>query len=480
VHPLEALAREVPDRVALRAGQEIRSYACLYRDASDLARELRSVYGIQKGQRVATLAGNTAGHVIALHALFLLGVTTIPLNTKLPAPELAAQLDLVRPVLLLSEYDWAESLSVPVRDLRAAAGRKEAEHFEAGLCADDDVFSILFTSGSTAAPKAVPHTWTQHLASASGSRENLGVRPDDAWLCVIPLYHIGGFAIVVRSLLYGTAVVLPADSTPETLAHECRDGVTLASLVPTTLHRMLRSDAELKGAACPKLRAILLGGAAATPLLWDEIGRRGLPVLGTYGMTESCSQVCTAPINGAADYAGTAGLPISGAELRIVDTEGNSCPSPGVGEILVRGRMVMSGYLESPSANAERFVDGWFRTGDIGCIGENGALSVLGRRDDVVISGGENIHPSEIEAVLHMHPRVSGAIVVGVADEEWGQRLAAVVGGEALGEAEMLRWCRDRLGPLKTPRIWKFVDEIPRTASGKSNRVAARALFTNE
>jgi o-succinylbenzoate---CoA ligase len=477
VHPLEALARAVPDRQALREGQEIWSYARLYREASALAAELHSAYGIRKDLRVATLAENSSRHVVALHALILLGVTTVPLNTRLAAPELAAQLDLVRPALLLREHAHAELLSVPARDLRVATLQGDPENFEPSAVADDDVLSILFTSGSTAAPKAVPHTWAQHRASARGSRENLGTQPDDAWLCVIPLFHIGGFAIVVRSLLYGSAVVLPADNTPETLARECRDGITLASLVPTMLHRMFRRDPELNGSNCPKLRAILLGGAAASPLLWEEIVRRGMPVLGTYGMTESCSQICTAPISNAARYAGTAGVPIPGAELRIVDEKGNPCPASGAGEILVRGPMVVSGYLENPSANSERFVDGWFRTGDIGSIDDNGALNVLGRRDDVVISGGENIYPAEIEAVLHMHPQIEGAIIVGVPDEEWGQRLAAVIQGEASVEEELLPWCRNRLGPLKTPRLWKFVTEIPRTASGKPDRLAAKALF---
>jgi len=291
MHPLEQQATSNPHRLALRVGSEKWSYGKLYAEASVMAADLRDRFGIDRGARVATLAGNSAQHVVALHALLLLGATCIPLNTRLSQMEHRSQVDLLRPDLLLVESPGEAEYRVPTALLEQLRDTEGLEGCTTAEITDQDVLSVMFPSGTTSLPKAVPHSWAQHRASAEGSRGNIGSRPDDAWLCVIPLYHIGGLVILVRSMLYGSAMVLPEASDAQTLAHELRTGVSLASLVPTMLHRILHADPELDREACPALRAILLGGAAASPRLWEEIGERRLPVLGTNGMTETSSQI---------------------------------------------------------------------------------------------------------------------------------------------------------------------------------------------
>ena len=478
MHPLEQHAIRNPDWLALRAGDERLTFSQLYVMAASMASSLHSDYGIRRGSCVATIASNSIGHFVSLHAALLLGAVIAPMNTRLFDAERDSQLQLLKPDLLLVESTPVVPASPRMTTVGELRDRKGTAPVNPGKPSEQQLLSVLFTSGTSGAPKAVPHTWAQHRASAEGSRGKLGSLPEDAWLCIIPLYHIGGLAIRVRSLLYGSAVVLPRDAAAATLARELRGGVSIASLVPTMLHRILETDKTLTGSACPGLRAVLLGGGAASVRLWDEIRKRRLPVLGTYGMTETCSQVCTAPISQAEQFSGTAGTPNQGVEIDIKADDGSLCARGTAGEICIRGPMLTSGYVQNPGLNAGRFEDGWFLTGDVGVIDERGALTVLTRREDMIVSGGENMYPSEIEDVLLRHPMVREAVVVGVPDEEWGQRLAAAVCGDGLDGEELERWCRSQLGGYKTPRIWRVLEDLPRTSSGKTSREAVRALFT--
>jgi len=253
------------------------------------------------------------------------------------------------------------------------------------------------------------------------------------------------------------------------MAHTMRrENISLLSVVPTMLQRMIEADDALSGGTLPSLRAILLGGASASPALWAEVLARDLPVLGSYGLTETCSQVVTASQQSWRSMAGSAGRPIGGAELRILDEDGGRLPSGLPGEIAVRGAMVTEGYLRNDILTAGRFREGWFHTGDIGTIDAGGLLRVLGRRDDMIVTGGENVYPSEIEDVLIRHPGVREAAVTGIEDRTWGARIAAVlVLRTAVADAELDAWCRVALAGYKIPRKWIRVDALPRTASGK-------------
>lgn len=480
-------AERFPRRCALHDGTRRWSWQSLHETATVAARRLRDA-GVMPGDTVATILDNSAAHVMLLHAIWLRGAVASPLNTRLAVPEHTRQLALLRPALLITENEIlyreyptrhprqlldADSISGADRTADGEASPVVVHSCHSGPC------SVLFTSGTAGAVKAVPHTWENHRASAEGSAANLGVVEDDNWLCVIPLYHIGGLAIVTRSLLYGTAMTIGQSAGTMAMLTLLREShATLFSVVPTVLQRMIEASPDCTAAALPSLRAILLGGAAASAKLWRQARDRELPVLGTYGLTESCSQVVTASPRELDAMAGTAGRPIGGACLRICDPAGAAVPSGVVGEIQLQGPMLTSGYLDSPARNALAFVDGWFRTGDQGMLDDAGLLHVLGRRDDMIITGGENVHPSEIEEVLLRYPGVRDALVVGIPDEEWGTRIAALLVCDIEPDPDALEvWCRSRLAGYKIPRRWKSVRALPTTGSGKVSRVEAGRLF---
>jgi o-succinylbenzoate---CoA ligase len=314
--------------------------------------------------------------------------------------------------------------------------------------------TVLFTSGTTAAAKAVVLTRANHEASAIASAWNLGVAPDDRWLCVLPLHHVGGLAILWRSVIYGTTVVLHERFDPAAVVAAVRSGdVTLASLVPTMLRRL--RDAGLAGPG--SLRALLLGGGPVPRELLEWATTAGLPALQTYGMTETASQIATLRAEEAVTHHGSAGRPLLGVELAIGDG----------GEILVRGPMV---------AERELADDGWLHTRDRGHLDEDGFLHVEGRLDDVIVSGGENVMAGEVEDVLLRHPAVADAAVAGRDDAEWGQAVTAwVVLATHVPDGELAEHCRVRLAPFKVPKSFVRLDELPRNAAGKVVRAALRA-----
>lgn len=333
---------------------------------------------------------------------------------------------------------------------------------------------ILRTSGSAGGPKGVVLTHDALLASASASAENLGWQPDDRWLLTLPLAHVGGFSILVRCLVARrTVVVEPMERfDPERVAAllEARS-ITLLSLVPTTLARLLdRPDAGPP----PGLRAVLLGGAATPPGLLRRAALAGWPVLTTYGCTEAGSQIATTRPGSPPDPAQGSGPPLPTFEVRLVDGEGKEIDE---GVIAIHGPALMAGYL--PPCDEVFNPEGFFLTGDLGRFDAAGNLHVLGRRDEVIISGGENVHPNEVEALLAECPMVTEACVVGVADPRWGQTVAAaLVARPVEGDpgAMLDSWAREHLAPHQRPRRLIWLDALPRNATGKIDRLRVRQL----
>jgi O-succinylbenzoic acid--CoA ligase len=302
----------------------------------------------------------------------------------------------------------------------------------------DGVATVMYTSGTTAAPKAVELTYGNWYASAAGSALALGLDARERWLCATQLAHVAGLAILIRSAIYATTVVLHERFETETVLDELMDPsrrITIVSLVPTMLLRLL--DAGL--ASPPTLRWALVGGAPIPPALLERAAASAVPVAPTYGMTEACSQIATF------------GLPLHGVELQTSAAEG---------EILVRGAVV------APGAHAE---DGWLHTGDRGRL-ESGRLVLAGRIADTIISGGENVAPAEVEAVLCSHPDVADAGVFGRPDPEWGEAVVARVvarEGAALDPGRLRAFCRGQLAGFKVPKAIEFAPSLPRTESGK-------------
>lgn len=437
--------------------------------------------GVVAGSRVASLLSGGYQAAEVVFAALRLGAVLVPMNTRLGPEELAYQWQDADPSAVVVSEELAHLLPAAAGPrLGVALGAPEDDALlgpawrgVAGA-APTGVQSIIYTSGTTGRPKGALLTVTQLGWNAWGSMLRLGHLPDDVWLCCLPLFHVGGQAILFRAVLAGTAVRLEPRFEAQTAAAALADGsVTLASLVPTMLRRILDVHA---GAFAPRLRAVLIGGGAAPKTLMAEGRRRGLPLVATYGMTETASQMATQDLRLDGEDAGA--RPLYGFELRIAEPGAD-----GSGEIWVRGPGVSPGYWRRPEETAARFdADGWFATGDIGRLDSQGRVQVLDRRQDLIVSGGENVYPAEVEAALTAIRGVRAAAVVGVPDPEWGAVPAAAVvpqDGVRLDPEALTRALRRRLAAYKVPREWALVNELPLTANGKVRRQAVQAWFAS-
>ncbi|MFB6228950.1 MAG: class I adenylate-forming enzyme family protein [Halobacteriales archaeon] len=477
-----------PDRLALldAASGETWSYADLDAAVDELAGRLASA-SITAGDRVPLLLETSVDAVRAVHALLCVGATPVPLDVTLTSGELRRRVGMV-------DADHLVCVADTVPAAIDATGERSVEPIALGNAdrvpsvrshdtigvpgaerGPDEPAVIMFTSGTTGAAKAVVLTGRNLRASAVASAFRLGVRPGDRWLCPLPVYHMGGLAPVLRSALYGTAVVIQEGFDAERTARATREhDATGISLVPTALHRIFEAGARL----APSLRFVLLGGAAASDSLIDVCERRGVPVHPTYGTTETASQIATATPTEAFEHRGTVGQPLLGTEVRIVDEAGTERPAGETGEIVVAGPTVTPGYLDG---DGSIIGSRGLRTGDLGYRDEAGRLYVVGRVDDVIVTGGENVPAGEVEATLRDHPDVGDAAVVGLDDPEWGERVAALVvpagdpeSEHAVSADELHAFCRGRLAGFKTPKTIRVTDVLPRTPSGTVDREAVR------
>jgi len=435
---LSQRSQSAPDRVALVAdGSEV-TYAELEAEATWVARRLSS-QGVRRGSIVAVTMHPRREQVVLLHALMKVGATALPLGPQLSASEHAA---------IIAAEDAAVDLVDP-----GQLTQNEADMPLLGEHDMDDIACRVLTSGSSGAPHPVGLTYGNFLWSAVGSAFNIGVDPADRWLCCLPLSHISGLAIIMRSVIYGTtAVVHDGFDTDRVAAALAEDEITVVSLVSTTLVRLLDAGADL---AAP--RAILVGGGPVPEEPLEEAIARGATVVQTYGLTEACSQVTTLAPADAKRKLGSAGRPLLTTHLRIKD-----------GEILVQGPTVAPDRIDD---------DGWLHTGDLGRIDEEGFLYVEDRMDDLIVSGGENVVPAEVEQVLLRHPEVADAAVVGREDPEWQQAVTAIVvleDGSSATPDELRRHCAQSLAGFKVPKRVELAAALPRTPSGKLMRRALR------
>ncbi len=405
------LATGSPDHPAVEADGRGLSYVALRAEAARVARVLAD-RGVGAGDRVASTLPPGLEFAALLHALPLLGAALVPLNTRLTSADRAWQVEDSGARLVLD-------------------GLPAGEEADVSLLASVDpraIHTVIYTSGTTGRPRAVSLSHGNHLASALASAAVLGVQPDDRWLSPLPVFHVGGLAVLLRSAAYGTTAVLGEKFDP---------GITLASLVPTQLARVRESGFE----APAGLRAILLGGAPAPGELLEWAWARDLPVRLTYGMTEAASQIATC------EPGARVATPLPGVELRIASDA----------EIQVRGPMVSAGALAD---------DGWLHTGDRGSIDADGRLTVEGRMKNLIVTGGENVAAEEVERVLLDHPAVTDAAVVGVPDPEWGEAITAFVVLSAAAP-DLEAHCRAYLAPFKVPKRIEQVPGLPRNAAGK-------------
>ncbi len=512
---LAARAHLAPERLALVAGDERLTFGALDRRATDVAGRLVGL-GVQPGDRVAGLLRNGAPMVELVHGVGRAGAVLVPLNVRLAPAELAWQIADSRPRLLL--YDEANDASarealtsqsllpptgeggnVPLHALRVDAFASlpcESAFVPRDRVDLAAVHTVIYTSGTTGRPKGAMLTYGNHWWSAMGSALNLGLHDDDRWLAVLPLFHVGGLSILMRGVIYGVPVLVHERFDPVAVNRAIdEDGVTVVSVVASMLRRMF--DARGGQPYPPTLRQVLVGGGPVPLPLLEECLRRGVPAVQTYGLTETASQAVTLAPADALRKPGSAGKPLLPNELRI-ERDGVPVGADEVGEIVLRGPTVTPGYADRPEETARVLRDGWLRTGDLGHIDAEGYLYVLDRRSDLIISGGENVYPAEVEAVLAAHPAVVEAGVVGADDPRWGQvpvayvvlrpdrsdnhqwdvspphedRSAPEVGNLA---DELIAFCRERLARYKVPSQVFVVDALPRNAAGKLLRRALRS-----
>ena len=325
--------------------------------------------------------------------------------------------------------------------------------------------AVLFTSGSSGAPRGVELSRAAFRASAAASERRLGWRDEDRWMCVLPLAHIGGLSILTRCLIGRRALVLAEKFDPERVCRLIeRESVTLLSLVPTMLARLLECDSP-RG-RLTALRRVLVGGAPASPRLWEEAIRRGVPALETWGMTETCSQVATAVPGGDP----RAMIPLEGWQVRSRD-----------GRLEVRGEALLTRYLGASGSDAPKDAEGWFRTGDAGRVDDDGSVSILGRADEMIITGGKKVFPAEVERFLESLPGVGRAVVLGIPDEEWGEVVVAGLepdsgaGGSPNDRDSRLQPAlREGLASWQRPRAIVWFERFPETSAGKLDRAGIR------
>ncbi|MFC7063919.1 o-succinylbenzoate--CoA ligase [Halobacillus seohaensis] len=439
--------------------------------------------GVKKGDHLAILAGNRLDFVYFIHAVSYIGAVAVCLNIRLSPREIAYQLEDADVKHVYTEQEHINKASEAAHILK-----KQPSIIPLGTLPDsekvmdlnqflklDDVFTMMYTSGTTGKPKAVMHTYGNHWFSAVSSALNLGLSTNDKWLVCLPLFHVGGFSLLMKNVVYGMPIVLlNRFDAPLVNDHIMNNNVTLVSLVTVMLQRLLKSQDELYPST---FRGALLGGGPVPEPLLQEAGQANIPVFQSYGMTETSSQIVTLSPNDAFRKLGSAGKALSPASLRVIANDGLTSPNE-IGEIHVKGPMVSSGYYQH-----EPHAEDYLATGDLGYLDEEGFLFVVDRVKDMIISGGENVYPAEIESVLQEIKDIEEAAVTGINHEEWGEVPSAFVvvsDQSSITKEEIYNFCQKRLASYKVPRTINFVSELPRNAANKLVRRNLAQLLDEE
>jgi o-succinylbenzoate---CoA ligase len=451
-------ARECPGRIALVIAGTPVTFGELGARAGSLLARLESSGLVPDGEGVVALDGASDRATLeTVDALLATGRPMALLHPRLTKAERNRAIALLAPRCVLDRGAMVAT--------RAAGDGRAVEPVR-----DEKCLAVLMTSGTTGTPKGVVLSRRAFLASARASEKNLPLAGEDRWLLGLPIAHVGGLSILTRCLIARSAVVVPEEIAAGQRLDENalvrsieRDRVTIVSLVPTQLEWLVERTPSWKPPS--HLRAILLGGAAARPRLLERAAELGLPVLTTYGLTEACSQVTTQRPGTVNRGQLGAGAPIDGVEVRIRD-----------GAIDVRGPTLFDGYLPAP-VEPPLLPDGWFSTNDFGRLDSAGNLHVLGRRSDLIITGGENVHPAEVEAVVEQCPGIDAACVFGVPDDTWGEvvALAYVAAGGAPTDEALAAFVRAGLSRHRRPRLVARLTALAVTAAGKLDRPATRA-----
>ena len=463
---IEAASATHPAAPALIAGGRTVGYADL---AAEIERDARGLLaqGFAPGATLAALSLSSLQLARLAWSVSRLGGTLLPLNPAWPSSRANSLLDLAEADGVVVDQD-AEAPS-SLRRFRLSGPVGESSPLPRLQPAGRKIAVVIATSGSSGEPKGVMLSNANLEAAVLAARGRIPLAPGDVWLDCLPLYHIGGLSILYRCAQAGAAVLLEEGfdlgRVSEAMA---RHGVTHVSLVPAMLARLL----DL-GPPPRSLKYALIGGGPLSAALARRAIEAGWPLRPSYGMSEAASQVATLGVPLDQWREGMAGPPLHGLEVQIVDENGGPCS--GTGRIRLRGPMVMAGYARPGREPGLGLQDGWFLSADLGCLDHAGNLVIQGRADDMLVSGGLNVHPAEAEALLLACPGVRDAALTALPDEVWGDRLAALVAGDA-EEGAVFEWCRAALPAYLRPRLVVMVPELPRGALGKLERWRLPAL----
>ena len=459
-----------PNQIAIDDGNERPSFAELKKQVEILVGKIDH---LNPGSRVGLLATNSLMSYKLALAIMCSGRTIVWLNWRLAGEELERQIkDSGLQLCLVENTLWRSGMTDPFKSYSAFLITSADPGELIPVFKSNWVASIMYTSGTTGKPKGVLQTFGNHFYSAVSSALNLGLSSADKWLCVAPIFHISGFSIIMRGLIYGMTVRLVekfrAEEIERILANET---VTIMSVVPFMLKKLIQQQNKTNTHYNSAFRCMLLGGGTIDRETLEACLQRSIPVVQCYGMTETCSQIVALRSADALLKLGSVGQPLFSTQLKLSKD----------GEILLKTPALTPGYLNLPDKLPSKMIDGWYRTGDVGHLDKEGYLYIDGRADEMLISGGENIFPQEVEQVYKRYPQINEVAVVGQNDSVWGQvPVAFVVSDRRLSTTKLMNYGYGHLARYKVPQHYIFVSELPKNASGKIRRFMLREKLNNE
>ena len=478
------------------------SYTELNGRSNQVAHALRSI-DVTHGDRVGLLLMNGTEFIETFFAVAKIGAVNVPLNWRLVADELEFILDDAGVTVLLFSQEFSEVVAelrsrgdktqisswiqvdgepidgaVGYEDWMSSASSDEPE-LEGG---DDDLAFIMYTSGTTGLPKGVMHSHDTVLWANITNATTADMQHYDRFLNALPLFHVGALTPVVTSVFVGGSITLMKAFDPAASWDLIRDEkINTTLMVPVMLQFMLLTyDAENHDTS--SLRNVISGAAPVPVSLIETYTEMGIEIHQVYGLTETCGPACIISSEDAVERAGSTGKAFTFTEVQVVDDNGNPCEAGEAGEVLVKGPHIMLGYWNRPEANAEALVDGWLKTGDVATMDSEGFVTIVDRVKDMLISGGENVYPAEIENVLLAHEKINDAGVIGIPSKKWGESPLAVIvrADDSLSEQDVMDHCVGKLAPFKTVKAVEFIDVIPRNASGKILKRELRNIYDYE
>ncbi|MBL0388736.1 long-chain fatty acid--CoA ligase [Tumebacillus sp. ITR2] len=492
---LQSRARLTPQKLAL---VEVETGLRLTYEQFDLRAKRLGAYlqqnGVRKGDRVSLLALNSAGHLELLFACAKIGAVFVPLNHRFSVPELSYVLNDCQPTVLVVFEPFADLAQELRSQVQVSVHIEQAVYQQIASAEvggsvlhpvevdEEDPWAIIYTGGTTGKSKGAILSHRAILWNSINSVLSWGLTEHEVTPVYMPMFHTGGLNALTTPVLHaGGTVVIARDLSPAAILEVLeREGCTIALLVPTVYHTLVTSP-EFQGATFTTMHTFLSGGAPCPLSIYEAFWAKGLAFKEGYGLTEAGPNNFYIHPDRAKQKIGSVGVPMFHNEVRIVDDQGCDLPAGETGELWIQGPHVFSGYWNKPEIFAETLVDGWLRTGDLARRDADGCHYIVGRKKDMIITGGENVYPLEVEHILEHHPSISEVAVVGLPDTKWGEVVTAIVvlqTGQTLTGEILKEYCTGQLAGYKIPKRWEFVRELPKTSVGKIDKKAIVHLHT--